>query len=518
MINWNRAYRPQTIAELHLEVVRQALQSMIKDGALPQVFVFAGPKGTGKTSTARIIGALVNNPKNKTQVESIFFKKEKSSQPLIDAHDDDEQMQQIFSGNSFLVQEMDAASNRGIDEIRSLKERIALPPSYGLVSVYILDEAHMLTTEAFNALLKILEEPPAHALFILATTELHKIPETVLSRARMLQFKKATELEIVNALSSILKKEKVTADKDVLGQIARMADGSFRDAVKLAEAAVVEGKISKASLETVSATSQELTVIELIEAIVQKELEIVVSIFQKLRETHVQEVYFHRLLLDTLHQALLQNLKIQEGRPLISFEIAKFLLTELSHQELSQASPLPLLPLEMKIVDILARAQKKSPPAKKIAVTPLSLSKDSPTASDTIVSLPVTSQPLETVSNVSKFVSSHTSAIDGNLLIERWSDFIDALAQKNATISALLRSAQPLEGEVGRIKVAVFYKFHQEQLISAKFSVIIRAVAEELLNGSIEFEFVIEEPAVTAELLETPDTSTLGELAAKALL
>ena len=230
---WNRKYRPSSISGLHLVEVRNQLETLILQGSIPQALLFAGPKGTGKTSAARILGALLNDPENLEPVKSIFFskKKTKKGSSLQDIKTITPLAEKILSGDSYVVQEMDAASNRGIDDIRALKERIMLPPQEGVITVYILDEAHMLTTEAFNALLKLLEEPPEHVLFVLATTALHKIPATISSRCHVVQFRQATNEEILTALKSILEKEKIAYDTEALGEIAHQSDGSFRDAI-----------------------------------------------------------------------------------------------------------------------------------------------------------------------------------------------------------------------------------------------------------------------------------------------
>ena len=205
---WNRTYRPHTLADLHLTSVRENLQTLLKNKKIPHVFLFAGPKGTGKTSSSRIIGAILNEPKNKEIVEELFFGKKASKKSFVPPDPSNPFIEKILTGSSYTVQEMDAASNRGIDNIRELKERVALPPQEGLVTVYILDEAHMLTTEAFNALLKVLEEPPEHVVFILATTELHKVPDTIKSRSHLVAFKKASKEELTQALERIIGKEK----------------------------------------------------------------------------------------------------------------------------------------------------------------------------------------------------------------------------------------------------------------------------------------------------------------------
>jgi DNA polymerase-3 subunit gamma/tau len=251
-MSWYRTYRPTTISGLHLTSVREALQEMMKTGHFPHALLFTGPKGTGKTSSARIISALLNDPQNADQVEAMFFKasssstdtadkKKKKNFALVEPNPDDPIVQRIYRGASYVVQEMDAASHRGIDDVRELRERVYLPPQEGKVNVYILDEVHMLTTEAFNALLKILEEPPSHVVFILATTEIQKVPDTIVSRCTLVQFTKATSEELCSALRGILKQEGITFDEAAIMTIAQAADGSFRDAVKLLENCV-QGK------------------------------------------------------------------------------------------------------------------------------------------------------------------------------------------------------------------------------------------------------------------------------------
>ena len=197
---WHRYYRPQKIAELHLESVKKQLLPLLTAATFPQVLLFAGPKGTGKTSSARIIAALLNDPQNKAATDARFKAADKNPPHFLEPDSNNPTLQEIFSGTSYLIQEIDAASNRGIDDIRMLKERVYIPPQFGSMSVYILDEAHMLTTEAWNALLKLLEEPPQHAVFIMATTEIHKIPDTVLSRASLVQFQTASNQELLDAL------------------------------------------------------------------------------------------------------------------------------------------------------------------------------------------------------------------------------------------------------------------------------------------------------------------------------
>ncbi|MEA3355077.1 MAG: DNA polymerase III subunit gamma/tau, partial [Patescibacteria group bacterium] len=212
-------YRPQTIFELDLERARNSLGEILRAKDIPHAFLFVGPKGTGKTSSARIVAKAVN------------CLKPKNGEPCNKCSN----CKLIIEGKSLDIIEIDAASNRGIDDIRDLREKIKLVPSVLKVKVYIIDEVHMLTTEAFNALLKTLEEPPKHAKFILCTTEPHKIPGTIVSRCVKVEFNKAKVEEIVRSLKRVVKGEKLKiSDKD-LSLIAKRAGGSFRDGVKILE-------------------------------------------------------------------------------------------------------------------------------------------------------------------------------------------------------------------------------------------------------------------------------------------
>lgn len=215
-----RKYRPQTLEDLDKKDVRDRLRALLSKPEIPHAFLFTGSKGTGKTSTARIIAKIVNC-QNRRGLEPC----NKCSNCI-----------SITNGSNVDVIEIDAASNRGIDEIRDLRDRIAFAPAMGGKKVYIIDEVHMLTKEAFNALLKTLEEPPPHVLFILATTELHKVPDTIVSRCTQVVFTKATTEEIKRSLKRIAEGEKLDeVNVKTLLSITVSSDGSFRDAAKLLE-------------------------------------------------------------------------------------------------------------------------------------------------------------------------------------------------------------------------------------------------------------------------------------------
>lgn len=209
-----RKYRPVDFNSVYgQEHVVTILKNAIMSGKISHAYLFCGPRGTGKTTVAKIIARLVN------------------CENLIDGNPCGKCYNCINYMNSSDIVEIDAASNNGVDEIRELKDKINLVPSNAKYKIYIIDEVHMLTTQAFNALLKTLEEPPSHVIFVLATTEPHKIPLTISSRCQKFRFSKIEDSKIVNRLSEICKLEKIIIDEDALFEIARLSDGGMRDAI-----------------------------------------------------------------------------------------------------------------------------------------------------------------------------------------------------------------------------------------------------------------------------------------------
>src|SRR5437660_7272152 len=218
-----RKWRSQTFGDLvGQEPIIRTLKNALSSGKLAHAYLFTGPRGTGKTSTARLLAKTINcsAPVNGEPCNVC------------------EQCREITAGNSFNVIEIDAASNRGIDSIRDLREKVMMPPSTGKYKVYVLDEAHMLTPEAFNALLKTLEEPPPYAIFVLATTDVHKMLPTVLSRCQRFDFKRISTRQIVERLLYVSEQENIKLERSAAELIARTAAGGMRDALSLLDQAI----------------------------------------------------------------------------------------------------------------------------------------------------------------------------------------------------------------------------------------------------------------------------------------
>ena len=270
-----RKWRPGTFADLvGQEHISRTLSNAINTGRIGHAYLFSGPRGTGKTSTAKILAKALNCEHGPTP------------EPCGEC----KACRKINDGSTMDVFEIDAASNRGIDEIRDLRETVKFAPVDGRYKVYIIDEVHMLTTEAFNALLKTLEEPPAHVVFILATTEAHKVPPTIQSRCQRYDFKRITVEEIRGRLETVTTEMGLKAEPEALNMIAIQADGGLRDALSLLDqcSALADGELTAARVRQTLGLIGHESIYKLTEAIYahksQKALEVLADLLRDGKE------------------------------------------------------------------------------------------------------------------------------------------------------------------------------------------------------------------------------------------
>lgn len=509
-MSWYRKYRPKKVSDLAIVPVREMFESMMQQGKIPQVMLFAGPRGTGKTSSARIIAGILNEKQNEKVIDHIFFAKAKPKElQLREADENNDLIKNIFAGNSFVVQEMDAASNRGIDDIRALKERLSLPPQDGKMAVYILDEAHMLTKEAFNALLKMLEETPPHVAFILATTELHKIPATVTSRCSIVHFRKANQTETVSVLKKIVTAEKLDAEDNALELIAKVADGSFRDAVKLLEmAASDDKKIIFATLQEKLTAIGESSVEELLTALLEKDEVQITALFSQLRGRNVDEKFLFKSILEHLHYQML--LGIAGGESKYPVKVCHFLLKELSNVDLSGNLPVPLLALELKFLELIFRSKEKNPvkPARN-ATHSVAGGKNPKMQKKNDIDLSTSQFESDSLKPVGKG--------DGQKLLLAWNNFLGVVEEKQAAIAMLLRSSKPLKAQDASLSIEVYYPFHKEKLEDMATRNLLKDCSLSFAGGNVDLEFILSQKPAVVLATEKKDENLI-ELAEELLV
>ena len=260
-----RKYRPKELDEVvGQSEIKKILASSVKNGTITHAYLFSGPRGTGKTTMAKILAKMVNclDP-----VDGNACNKCESCLNILNSND---------------VIEIDAASNNGVDEIRELREKANLVPTNAKYKVYIIDEVHMLTTQAFNALLKTLEEPPKHVIFVLATTEYYKIPLTITSRCQKFQFSKLSVTEIIDRLTEIARSEKIKITDEALLEIAKISDGGMRDSINFLDQlrSFTDNKITIDDVYEVCGNVSTLKMVELFKAIRENDCEAVTEFFE----------------------------------------------------------------------------------------------------------------------------------------------------------------------------------------------------------------------------------------------
>lgn len=298
-----RKFRPQTFDDVvGQEPIVTTLKNAISQKRIPQSFIFSGPRGVGKTSTARILAKALNCQKG----------------PTTDPCEKCISCAEIQQGNSLDVLEIDGASNRGIDEIRSLRETVKFKPVNGKTKIYIIDEVHMLTQEAFNALLKTLEEPPEHVKFIFATTELHKVPLTILSRCQRFHFRRIPISDIVSKLEEIVKKEKISCERPALFLIAKASEGGLRDAESLLDqlASFAGGEVKATDVTKLLGWASDEKFLNLLEALIQKNPEQIFSLVKDLDEQGADFAQFAAGLLDIFRSLLILQISPNSAKNL----------------------------------------------------------------------------------------------------------------------------------------------------------------------------------------------------------
>jgi DNA polymerase-3 subunit gamma/tau len=295
-----RKWRPQNFDQLvGQNHIAQTLQNALKNGRLPHALLFTGPRGTGKTSSARILAKALRCP------NAVNF------QPCNVCPE----CQDIAASRSIDVIEIDGASNNGVDAIRELRDTVAYAPSTGKYKIYIIDEVHMLSTSAFNALLKTLEEPPAHVVFIMATTEAHKIPQTILSRCQRFDFRSISTRQIADRLKKICDEEGVVCDEEALWIIARQGDGSMRDSQSLLDQVITfaNGALTRENVVSILGLTDRTLLMEVLSGLLARNTAAILGSLEKIALAGYEASLFAHDLLENIRHLLLVKISTAAG-------------------------------------------------------------------------------------------------------------------------------------------------------------------------------------------------------------
>lgn len=434
-----RRYRPQTLAEVvgQTHIVR-VIRAAVAKNRVSHAYFFAGPRGTGKTTMARLVAKAVNCSNSN------------SKKLICDACDN---CRAIAEGRSLDVIEIDAASNNGVEDVRALRERIQFPPQELTKKVYIIDEVHMLSTGAFNALLKTIEEPPEYALFILATTEPHKVPITIQSRCQRLDFHRATEKQLITHLAKIAAAEKLVIEEPALELVADLAEGSFRDSLTLLERLLQEeGTVTAERTREVLGLGSEQLVRQIVGAILDGQRAAAYSLLEEAAARGVNPPYLARAVVDLIRRLMYVSLDVvKSGR---DFDNEQSQKTDLKgwRQLLQfwqeaiidsrQNPPIAMLPLEIAAAKWLEQVETAP---KSESTTPAAEPTTAPTAAKVVIETP-------------------TITFDGPISPEQWQSALAELIGYNHSLTKLLQQAAVGQAQAGKVPVYVQYQFHADTL------------------------------------------------------
>ena len=486
-------YRPQKFSDLDSTEAREELEKIFSSGKIPHAFLFIGPRGIGKTSAARIVAKAVNCERIyglqstdyglRTTVDS--GRKMGDGSKEYEPCNECSACKSITEGTNVDVLEIDAASNRGIEDIKELREKIKLAPANLRFKVYIIDEVHMLTTEAFNALLKTLEEPPKHAIFILCTTDPEKLPKTIVSRCVVINFKRATKKEILGRLEKICQKENIEFEPAGLEEIVKASEGSFRDANKILEQVSFEGKVTLEKVRKIIGLVSEFSLDEFLNLLKEKKVKDALEWVSRAYENGMNLKILTERVLDKLRSSLLACFGVQiegEKEAKVDFTIEE--LKELiglfskAYGDLRTAV-IPQLPLEMAIIEWGGKEEKPVGEEK--------ISEDLPPVSPKKVIEKKESQEVR-VEEKMVVKEKETSNLSLEEVKLKWGEVLEKVKPMNHSVLAFLKAAQPFACEEGCLVLEVFYKFHKDQLEKETSRRIFEKAASEVFGRQVKLK------------------------------
>lgn len=470
-------YRPSRFADLiGQDHIKTTLGNALKSGRTSHSYLFTGPRGTGKTSAARLLAKAINctaledgEPCNKCDI-----------------------CQEINDGRLIDLVEIDAASNRGIDEVRDLKEKINFAPTRAKAKVYIIDEVHMMTKEAFNALLKTLEEPPEHSYFILATTEAHKIPATIISRCQRFDFRRLRDEYLIQKLSEIAKAENIGFDENALALIAQYVDGGMRDAIVLLDQLASDGEITLSNVRDVLGVSDSGILEELYKALTQKNINSGFEILDRIHADGGDLRQFCGQFIDALRQKMLIAVGSNDRDK--AFELIDMIEKFQEAQE-SFKSGIPQLALEIAVVKIVGGQNIIMTPAVKSEV----VKHEAVKAPATMAS----NAPMEIQESAPQEHRQHQTILTLEAVKHHWPEIIEKI--KTPTLRMSVKSAVPVQVKGVEIILEFATSFHLEKVFESANRHELEAMIQSVLGSAVKLTGVVGQGKPIKEEVIVPE-------------
>ncbi|MFH0770907.1 MAG: DNA polymerase III subunit gamma/tau [Candidatus Peregrinibacteria bacterium] len=483
-----RKYRPQSFADVvGQDPVVDTLEQAAKQDKLAHAYLFAGGRGTGKTSVARILAKIlmIHNVEDENIRQTI--------------------VRGVEEGSSIDLLEIDAASTRGIDDVRDLIEKIQFSPVVSGAKVYIIDEVHMLTKEAFNALLKTLEEPPSYAFFILATTELNKIPLTIQSRCQCFPFRSIGEEEIIRRLQFIADQERITVERDALRAIAHAVQGGMRDAISLLDQLQSLPKITKKDVEDRIGASADQYAETAMEAVMDADLPVIIETIRQVEEAGIALDVFVRKLLAAARQSL--HTAIAEKKPTLGIQRALDIL--LSAMRDLRVAAVPGLVVESALIRLCSPEEEPAASREKGAVfaAPKSTKEKTKAATEKQPGAAACGEHGRTIpghgesepgrggnephQETSDIQNAAIEAPDLTLetLRSAWENIIEQT--KPASVRMSLKNGQILSLEERRVTVGFASTFHRDKVAHPEASRSIEEIMQTIFKRSLKLECIV---------------------------
>ena len=481
-MSFYQKYRPQNFSDLlGQQATVDTLVAQLRGDKTVQAYLFIGHKGTGKTTTARLLAKSLN----------------------CEALQDGEPCGKCVScvavtnGSHLDVLEIDAASNRGIEEIRDLREKIKLAPTQGKMKVYIIDEVHMLTTEAFNALLKTLEEPPASVVFVLCTTDAHKVPATILSRCQRFEFTQASGEDLAKLVEKTAKKESLKVDRESVAAIAGSSDGSYRDALTLLEQLGVSGEVTVENLQRVTHAGKEIELAELVE---KEETLGALKVVGELQASGVNLTRLNESMLRGWREKLLEAVEAKDA--IGQTRLVKLLQIFSRAQGEMKSAVLPTLPLELAILEATSMVAPKALVARSASLTKLNGSEDEvievAVANEKVASRGAAAEngkgkALAGREEAAEKVEPVGSPEDLQALKDSWDKLLKALKPLNHSLEAFLRGCEANDVASRTVTLKFFYKFHKDMVDQPKNRKLVEEELGKLLGRDVKLKTVLGE-------------------------